>query len=166
MNIFYLSDNIEECAKHHVDKHVCKMLLEYAQILCTVNNKLGLQSEYKSTHENHPCVLWAGESLDNWLWLRDLAKQLNIEFKYRFNHIKNHKSFNVIQRLPIPYLDSKGITERPQCMPEVIQVPGDPVQAYRLYYLTEKKGLLKWSKRNIPEWVLGGYQAILGNDRT
>lgn len=163
MNIFFLSENIEDCARYHADKHVVKMLLEYAQILCTVNNSTGVHSPYKSIHRNHPCVKWVMESLDNWLWLRELAGELNTEYQYRFGHIKNHKSFDIITSLDLPNLDRNGITERPQCMPEVLQVPNDPVQAYRLYYLVEKKPLLKWSKRNVPDWVLGGYKTIVSS---
>ncbi len=161
MNIFYLSNNLEKCARYHADKHVVKMILEYAQILCTANNLTGVYSPYKSTHKNHPCVKWVMESLDNWLWLRELSKELNIEYQYRFSHIRNHKSYDVIASLELPNLDSNGVTDHPQCMPEILQIPNDPIQAYRLYYLTEKKSLLKWSRRSVPSWVLGGYKVIL-----
>ena len=36
MNLFYLDENLDKCAEYHVDKHVNKMILEAAQILCTV----------------------------------------------------------------------------------------------------------------------------------
>ncbi|MFA6198966.1 MAG: hypothetical protein WC679_01005 [Bacteroidales bacterium] len=35
MNIFYLDKNTDICAKYHVDRHVIKMILESAQLLCT-----------------------------------------------------------------------------------------------------------------------------------
>jgi hypothetical protein len=37
MNIFYLSEDITKCAEYHVDKHIVKMPLETAQLLCTVH---------------------------------------------------------------------------------------------------------------------------------
>ena len=37
MNIFFLSWNPETCAQMHCDKHVVKMILETAQILCTAH---------------------------------------------------------------------------------------------------------------------------------
>jgi len=40
MNIFYLSNNVEECAKMHCDKHVIKMILEYCQLLSTAHRML------------------------------------------------------------------------------------------------------------------------------
>ena len=35
MNLFYLDKNLDKCAEAHVDKHIVKMPLEVAQILCT-----------------------------------------------------------------------------------------------------------------------------------
>ena len=35
MNLFYLDNDLDKCAEYHVDKHVNKMILEAAQLLCT-----------------------------------------------------------------------------------------------------------------------------------
>jgi hypothetical protein len=35
MNLFYLDEDFEKCAQAHVDKHIVKMPLEVAQLLCT-----------------------------------------------------------------------------------------------------------------------------------
>ena len=35
MNLFYLDKNLDKCAEYHVDKHIVKMPLEVAQLLCT-----------------------------------------------------------------------------------------------------------------------------------
>ena len=35
MNLFYLDKNFDKCAEYHVDKHIVKMPLEVAQLLCT-----------------------------------------------------------------------------------------------------------------------------------
>lgn len=35
MNLFYLDENLDACAEAHVDKHIVKMPLEAAQLLCT-----------------------------------------------------------------------------------------------------------------------------------
>ena len=37
MNIFILDNDINKCAENHVDKHIVKMRLESAQMLCTVH---------------------------------------------------------------------------------------------------------------------------------
>ena len=35
MNLFYLDKDLDKAAQFHVDKHIVKMPLEAAQILCT-----------------------------------------------------------------------------------------------------------------------------------
>ena len=40
MNIFYLDKDVKKCAEMHVDKHVVKMILEYAQLLSTAHRVL------------------------------------------------------------------------------------------------------------------------------
>lgn len=151
MNIFYLDENIEKCAEFHCDKHVVKMILECAQILCSVLSMHNIKTPYKPTHLHHPCVIWANKSLANWLWLKYLAKALNDEYKYRFNHKHNHKSFDVILTLPQPPIDDVGLTTRPQALPEEFK-SDDPIHAYRQYYKTNKKHLASWTKRDIPVW--------------
>ena len=37
MNIFYLDTNPALCAEYHCDKHVVKMIIEYAQLLSTAH---------------------------------------------------------------------------------------------------------------------------------
>ena len=37
MNIFYLHNDPRTCAEMHLDKHVVKMILEYAQLLSTAH---------------------------------------------------------------------------------------------------------------------------------
>ena len=55
MNIFYLSHDPEEAAQYQYNKHVVKMILESAQLLCTAHRELGNDDvPYKSTHKNHP----------------------------------------------------------------------------------------------------------------
>ena len=40
MNIFYLDKNFQVNAKLHCDKHVVKMIVEYAQLLSTAHRVL------------------------------------------------------------------------------------------------------------------------------
>ena len=66
MNIFALSTNPREAAKWHVDKHVVKMPLETAQILCTVRRVYynDENTPYRNTRE-----LWKLQIV--WEYLRD-----------------------------------------------------------------------------------------------
>ena len=40
MNIFYLHKDPQQCARLHCDKHVVKMIIEYAQLLSTTHRVL------------------------------------------------------------------------------------------------------------------------------
>lgn len=158
MNIFVLDTDIQTCSQYHADQHVVKMILESAQMLCTVLNKNGIRAPYRSTHVNHPCTLWAGQSLDNWRWLRDLALALNQEYGYRFDKEEDHKSALVARDLPEPPIANLGLTEFAQAMPEEYKVPGDAVAAYRRFYIGEKSRFVTWTKRPVPSWFEIGQQ--------
>jgi hypothetical protein len=152
MNIFVLDLNPIKAAEYHCDKHICKLLLESCQMMSTVCRSNGHDVGYKATHKNHPATLWCGESRSNWLWLKHLAEGLNEQYKQRFNKTVNHKSFDVIQQLPVPNIIDKGVTAFAQAMPECYKNI-DPVVAYRSYYKNEKKTFATWKKiNNTPEW--------------
>lgn len=151
MNIFLLDHDINRCAKYHCDQHVIKMILESTQILSTVLYLNGITSPYKPSHQKHPCVVWAGQSLQNWLWLRELVFALNSEYKYRYNAI-NHKSYDVAKKLKIPSLPVIGLLEHPQVMPEEYKILKNPVKAYRNFYIFSKSKFASWRKRKKPNW--------------
>jgi hypothetical protein len=152
MNIFVLDIDIKNCARYHCDRHVAKMLLEGVQILCTVCDKFGIKAPYRATHYKHPCVLWAGESIQNWHWLKKLVTALNEEYKYRYRKRVDHKSFTIVTRLLEPNLPNLGLTEFCQVMPQEFRILGDPVRAYRDYYIYSKKTIAKWTRRRDPRW--------------
>lgn len=154
MNIFYLDEDVVKCARYHADKHVIKMILESAQILCTALGLHGVETQYKPTHLKHPCVIWAAESKDNCIWLQNLVVALNYEYMHRWDRVCDHKSALVAMPLKFPTMKFSGITERPQAMPEQYQIPNDPISAYRKYYSVEKKHLHFYTKREKPYWIL------------
>lgn len=154
MNIFVLDYDPKVAAISHCDKHVVKMILESAQIMCTVQHKLGVDDiPYRATHHNHPCTIWAGESQQNYEWLYQLAEALHDEWQYRFNHGEDdiHKSWQVIKDLPTPDLPDIGMTKPRMAMPEEYH-NDDVVTAYRTYYINDKADLLQYTKRNKPNW--------------
>jgi hypothetical protein len=155
MNIFILDSDINECAKYHNDKHVVKMILESAQMLCTAVNLSGGDAPYRSTHKNHPCSIWVRESLSNWRWLRDLTLALNDEFKFRYDKDTDHKSAIIVKSLEEPNISDVGLTPFPQAMPDEYKGE-DPVDSYRRYYVKDKHHIAKWTKRRVPEWYFDG----------
>lgn len=152
MNIFILDENPVKCARYHCDKHVNKMLLEAAQMLCTVAWSYGNKVPYQPTHLQHPCTQWVATTSANWDWLIRLSFALNQEYKYRFFHTVNHKSYNVIQSLVKPKLPNQRRTPFVQVIPEQYRQSSDPVLAYRRFYVAEKGHFCQWTRRSIPFW--------------
>ena len=161
MNIFVLDESINKCAHYHCDKHVVKMILEYAQILSTTCLLTGIKTYYKPTHIKHPCVIWTKQSLQNWRWLKKLLNALNNEYKYRYNKTTDHRSFAVANRLKEPDLPSIGLIEFVQVMPERYKVKNNPIQAYRNYYVGMKSSFACWTRRRTPTW----YKTIYGGKK-
>lgn len=153
MNIFVLDNNIKKCAEYHCDKHVVKMILESAQMLCSTYyfTSEDYKSPYKLAHKNHPCSIWVRKSLSNWLWLRDLGLALYDEYQYRYGN-RDHKAGEVILSLETPILSDIGLTPFAQAIPLEYK-DLDAVKAYRKYYIEDKNDLLKYTKRNIPHWL-------------
>jgi len=156
MNIFVLDWDVKKCAMYHNDKHVVKMILETAQLLCGVHHMTESPSEnvpYKLSHKNHPCSIWARESMDNYLWLCELGMELCAEYTFRYG--KRHKSQQVIEWCidNRPNIPEEGFTVPAKAMPDQYKVE-DVVQSYRNYYLGEKKSFCNWKNRNTPSWFL------------
>jgi hypothetical protein len=153
MNIFLLDRDPIKCAKYMVNSHVVKMVTEHAQMMSTVVRQSGVDCMgYKTTHPKHPCTLWAGESLSNWLYLRDLTKAINNEWKYRYDHEINHKSYDVILALPLPDIPDIGLTDFALAMPDEYR-QDDAIASYRAYYIGDKSHLFKWKRRRKPKWI-------------
>lgn len=158
MNIFWLDKNLKKAAKEHVDKHVVKMLIEYTQLLSSSSRLSGLDQGYRLSHSKHPCTLWLLESVENWQILYTLAEYLYEEYKWRYDELGRHKTYEVLKDLKIPPLPRVRFTEPPQCMPE--KYKGDDfIIAYRNYYIGEKAYFAKWKYREQPDWF--NYKGIL-----
>jgi hypothetical protein len=153
MNIFYLDETPSNCAVYHNDKHVVKMILETAQLLCGAHWMTGSEAPYKLSHKNHPCAIWVRESIENYNWLCRLGIYLCGEYSHRY--IKTHKSYEIIlwcrdNKPNIPH--DVPFTQPPQAMPETYKVTNDSVQAYRNYYMGEKRSFSYWKNRKTPIW--------------
>ena len=145
LNIFFLDRDPKKAAEAQIDKHVIKMILESAQMLCTAHHELySFHTDlYKPTHKNHPCSIWVRESRDHYNWLYKHMMALGSEYTKRYG--KNHKTIMKLgQFLKTPpyLLADKGWADPPQCMPDEFK-KGDTVEAYKAYYEYKKKLLEK-----------------------
>ena len=153
MNIFVLDKDPEIAASMMCDKHVVKMILETAQMLCTVAASKGHDVPYRPTHKSHPCTVWAGLSRSNWAWLLLHGHALCDEYTRRYG--KTHKSLSVIghcAQLDLEF-DTDALTPFAQAMPPQYRA-NCPVVAYRNYYHGEKAHFATW-KTSAPDWWRG-----------
>jgi hypothetical protein len=152
MNIFVLDKNPEKAARMLSDKHVIKMILESAQILCGVQILNNKQAPYKLTHKNHPCCIWTRESLSNYEWLMTHALALCNEYTRRYHRI--HKSQEVILWCSSnhPNLEDCGLTPFAQAMPEQYKQK-NVVKAYQAYYLNEKLYFARYTNCKAPRFL-------------
>ena len=160
MNIFFLDFDVKKCAKFHCDKHVVKMILETAQLLCsahhvTIHDTIHdtIHVPYKLSHKNHPCSIWVRESLSNYLYLCELGLALGEEYTYRYG--KTHKSIEVIQWCLSnrPNIKDIGFTTPPLAMPDEYKVES-VIDSYRNYYKGAKSTIVSWKNREKPDWFL------------
>jgi hypothetical protein len=132
MNLFYLDEDLDACAEAHVDKHIVKMPLEVAQILCTttwIDKHLGfipralnkeesdhlnsLKKEIKHLKlEERPLTPYLPMMYNHpcTIWARSSLD--NHEWthcygnalgeEYRYRYGKQHKAVTVINNLPDP----------------------------------------------------------------
>lgn len=158
MNIFFLDYDTKKCAEYHCDKHVVKMILETAQLLCGSHWVIGSEAPYKLSHKNHPCAIWVRESLSNYLYLCDLGLELCKEYTYRYG--KRHKSQDIIEWCLVnkPNIHDVGFKCPPLAMPDEFKVVNycypieSVVLSYQKYYKGAKSGIVSWKNRPIPEW--------------
>ena len=189
MNIFYVDKNPVTAAKMMCAKHIIKMILESAQMLCTAKRVLD-GKEYFDTTKNgrkikrwrlddpdeesiiykagwlgHPSTQWVMKSAYNYVWLYNHMMALNQEYKLRWQKKVNHTSIDklsFILRNPPKNarIDVMG-TDATPAMPDHCKIPGDVVGSYRKYYILEKRRFAKWEKPNavMPDWYKEGINA-------
>lgn len=178
MNIFYLDKDPMFCAMQHCDKHVVKMIIEYAQLMSTAHRildgkeYLGLTANgrkirrwrmdndelekglMKASHINHPSNIWLRQSKQNYVWLNRMWNYLLLEYTYRYN--KNHaceKYRDLLYVWPTNIPDDQ-FTDPTPAMPDDCKIPGDSLSSYHKYYNEKKFHFARWKNRNKPTWYV------------
>jgi len=184
MNIFFLSANPVEAARSHLDKHVVKMILEYAQLLSTAHrvidgketivlSKSGRKKKvwqldderdsllYAATHINHPSAIWSRQNKLNYDYLYALFVATCDEYTYRYGkvHLTDSKLRNLLKEFPknIKDTNQSQVWHGPTpAMPDECKVAGDHLASYRKYYIDKKADMAMWTNREPPEWFING----------
>ena len=142
MNIFYLHSDPSKAAKYQYNKHVVKMILESAQMLCTAHHLLDPCNSddipYKVAHKNHPSTIWVRQSAPHYLWLYFHMMELGNEYYKRYGkkHLTITKCEDILKRYP-GGIFNVGFSEPPQCMPDKYK-SNSAIHAYWQYYIAEK----------------------------
>ena len=149
MNIFVLDENPVVAANYACDKHVVKMILESAQMLCAAHPDGN--APYKRSFYNHPCTKWVRASTENYDWLIEHAMALCAEYTRRYGKV--HKTQRVIEWCENnrPELPVGVLSKWPKCMPDYCKEES-VVGSYRNYYKNEKAKFAKWKDGNVPAW--------------
>ena len=187
MNIFYVDKNPVTAAKMMCDKHIIKMILESAQMLCTAKRVLDgtpyddktkngrkikrwrLENPneeaiiYKAGWLRHPSTQWVIKSAYNYRWLYNHMMALNEEYKKRYNKDVDHVSITKLKDLLKEPPNNANInaigSDATPAMPDECLVPGDSVASYRKYYIMKKNRFATWkSPAVIPQWYSEGLE--------
>lgn len=169
MNIFAVSDSPLLCARALDDKRLRKMILEAAQVLCTVINLTAGQqiTPYRNSHPHNPVTIWAKDPR-NFHWLLDLGLACGVEYEHRFG--KRHASQKVIEDIELEWLVThienghdlplkplrwhNGAAHRQRGIS--FKHIADTHLAYRLYLRKRWATDIRypvWTKRSPPKWA-------------
>ena len=141
MNIFYLDKCPVKAAKYQYNKHVVKMILESAQMLCAAHHVIGNpdDSPYKLAHKNHPSTIWVRESIYHYDWLWNHMIALGDEYTKRYG--KKHLSITKMNDHEMYWaplsMPSPEFKQPPQAMPDEYK-DDCSIKAYWNYYIGEK----------------------------
>ena len=188
MNIFVLSLIPRMAAEAHCDKHVVKMILEYAQLLSTAHRVIdGVEQQassksgrkqkvwrldderetniYKASHINHPSAKWVRHSEQNYFWLFEMWVELLREYAHRYDKV--HSSDRLVDYLAnAPKNIPKDVEWSPpwRAMPDEYKVDRSiedyTVKPYRAYYLGAKVKMCRWTNREMPQWFADGINTL------
>ena len=157
MNLFFLSKNPVAAAQMQCDKHVVKMILETAQMLCTAHHVNGSTLDtdvlYKKTHVNHPSTVWCRTSTSNYTWAYDHFVALCDEYTHRYGkvHLTDTKLRELLKT--VPTMSADAFTKAPKCMPTEYQT-GSLIQSYQNYYYYTKRSFAKYTNRSVPAFMV------------
>lgn len=178
MNIFYLDPDPEICAQMHNNKHVVKMIIEYAQLMSTAHRVLDGEQYtdltasgrriqrwlmkddvmelklYKASHVNHPSAIWCRENDDNYIWLYDMWYHLLNEYTYRYG--KKHECSKLVDVLDMPPKNipsGKFFAPTPAMPPELKVLAENPVPGRKYDVLKSYHNYYNKAKSGFANWT-------------
>lgn len=170
MNIFITSEDPWESARVLPDKHIVKMPLETCQMLSIVaSNKWGHGygdlprkdgTPYKTdkgAFRNHPCTIWANETIENARWL--IAHGLGLCHEYTTRYGKVHSCYPTLVTADdifpnaTPDDHSPFVRAMPDCFKHDTSIT--TIEAYKMYIASKPwvaDNYLRLPERR-PDWI-------------
>jgi hypothetical protein len=183
MNIFYLDHDVRKCAEMHNDKHVVKMILEYAQLLSTahrildgvISTGLSLSGRkktiyvladnrdtvlYSATHANHPSAVWVRQSVHNYMWLAELLEECCKEYTHRYEKVHKVERDGLMQALKNQFptnIPDAPFTGPTPAMPEDVKVLREIyTDRYEIDSLASYRNYYIQNKTHLANWKKRG----------
>ncbi len=170
MNIFVTNESPVKSAQVLPDKHIVKMPLETCQMLSIVaSDKWGHgygtlpkidgtpYATDKGAFRNHPCTIWANETLANTRWLLSHGFALCQEYAARYEKV--HSCFTTLLAADaiIPDVSWVDYTPFVRAMPDEYKLDDSitTMEAYKMYIASKPwvcNNYLRLPDRK-PEWV-------------
>jgi hypothetical protein len=151
MNIFAHSECPMQSAIKLPDRHVTKMALEACQMLSIVASE-------KGAFRNHPCTVWANQSIHNSRWLIEHGFYLCQEYSLRYG--KSHACETAILRADEIFPDGDSTQHTPfvRAMPDELKnnFMISTTEAYKIYLNTKPwvyDNYLRLPDRR-PDWIV------------
>ena len=144
MNIFYTDHNPCVAAQSLPDKHIVKMPVEAVQMLVSACRRYGYQPGvitkagelHKGGYHNHPCTVWAGDTIANFRWTLVWGIALCAEYQARYGktHFAQGQLFKLTEAVGhlklMAQLTEGELTTPALAMPDECKT-SDPVESYR-----------------------------------
>jgi hypothetical protein len=164
----------------HCDKHVVKMIIEYAQLMSTAHRILDGE-EYidktandrrikrwrmkdeifenglmKASHINHPSNVWVRASKENYMWLNRMWIYLLHEYTHRYGKVHACAKYMDVLYVSPNNIPNVPFTDPTPAMPDECKIANNSVASYHKYYIEKKISFAKWTKRDRPQWFIEG----------
>jgi hypothetical protein len=159
LNIFSLDKDPVVCAAYHVDRHVVKMIVEYAQLLSTAHHLRGTRYKegeiYKKiSNPGHGACVWTCQTSGNYQYVHRLLMAVLDEYTFRYGKIHKVRRDGMDQRLKrLPLnIERAPMTKQILTIPEDCKGPS-VIASYRRTYANHKQHLLRWTSRPMPPFL-------------
>ena len=161
----------------HNNKHVCKMVIEYSQLMSTAHRVIDgteytdltaagrrikrwrldddrEQSLMKASHINHPSAIWCRENLDNYRWLFQMWSHLLDEYTYRYGKIHACARLKDTLRFPPTKISVGAFFAPTPAMPPELKILAENPQPGRKYdVLKSYHNYYNVEKRGFANWT-------------